>query len=128
MDGTFPVEVFSPSVHNILTMGCGNNGFVRRPLSSGVAAGAVYEQATSLKVESLARGRPGNEISARQWEILISPDRNLLGGFLSCWEKESALSEAFIGEERGIVADAFDTTIGLESGAQGLSGSRRPGQ
>ncbi|MCS3697251.1 hypothetical protein GGP73_001946 [Salinibacter ruber] len=70
----------------------------------------AYEQATSLKVEALAlmdkatapyaehadavqhlktelekayefaKGRPENEISARQWRILIDPDRDLLGG------------------------------------------------
>jgi hypothetical protein len=107
---------------------------------------AAYERATSLKVESLAlmelaaepfeghetkardlalevqkayefaRGRPGNEISARQWEILADPGGNLLGGFLSRWEKESVLSKAFIAEAKSIVADAFDTIIGLESG------------
>jgi hypothetical protein len=163
---TFPVEVFFPCGHNILTMGTANNGFVPRSLSAFAAAllvsavlllapacatispfsEAAYERATSLKVESLAlmelavepfeghekevrelvlevekayefaRGRPRNEISARQWEILADPDGNLLGGFLSRWERESALSNAFVAEAKRIVADAFDTIIGLESG------------
>lgn len=115
----------------------------------------AYEQATSLKVESLAlmdaatepfaqhepavrqlqtdlqkahefaRGRPRNEISARQWAILIDPDRNLLGGFLRRWESEETLSPAFTREAKRLVSDAFDTIIGLESGkikAEEISG------
>lgn len=106
----------------------------------------AYEQATALKVEALAlmrhaqepferhratvedlmtrvdkayefaRGRPRNEISAQQWEILRDPNRNLLGGFLRRWASQSALSAPFIEEARGIVSDAFDVIIGLESG------------
>lgn len=63
-----------------------------------------------------AKGRPNNDISARQWEIMVDPDRNLMGGFLVRWEEEQTLSPAFIGEYSGVVADAFDTIIGLESG------------
>ncbi|MBI2950563.1 hypothetical protein HYY27_00640 [bacterium] len=107
---------------------------------------AAYEQATSLKVEALtlmdraselfvdhrveaealtlrvekayefAKGRPKNEISTRQWAILKDPDRNLLGGFLKRWKAQSTLSGVFIQEAKGLVADAFDKIIGLESG------------
>lgn len=106
----------------------------------------AYQQATSLKVEALAlmdkatepyenhkkqveelqtkiekayeyvKGQPKNELSARQWEILKDPERNLLGGFLKRWKKESTLSNVFIKEAKGLVADAFDTISGLESG------------
>lgn len=106
----------------------------------------AYRQATDLKVESLglmrratepfeehrreveelreglakafefARGRPRNEISARQWEILIDPGGRLLGGFLARWERDGALSAVFVEEMRSVVSDAFDTIIGLESG------------
>lgn len=106
----------------------------------------AYEQATSLKVEALAlmdeatgayaehaqavqqlktdlekahefaKGRPNNEISARQWRILIAPERDLLGGFLADWEEQSSFSEAFIEEKKTQVARAFDTIIELESG------------
>ncbi len=106
----------------------------------------AYEQATSLKVDALAlmeratepyadhsaavdsltvrlakayefaNGRPKNDVSARQWHILIDPGRNLLGGFLARWKKESKLSPTFVTEARGLVSDAFDTIIGLESG------------
>ncbi len=106
----------------------------------------AYEQATSLKVESLdlmdkavedyadhqqaaealqtnlqkaleySKGRPDNEFSTRQWEILLSPDRNLLGYFLKRWKDEGKLSPAYTKEAKGLVSDAFDTIIGLESG------------
>ncbi len=106
----------------------------------------AYERATSLKVDALAlmerasepyadhsaavdsltvrlakayefaKGRPQNEVSARQWQILIDPGRNLLGGFLARWSKESKLSATFVAEAKGLVSDAFDTIIGLESG------------
>lgn len=106
----------------------------------------AYEQAISLKVESLAlmdnatapfaecrqevralrlkidkayeyaRWLPKNEISARQWEVLKDSDRHLLGGFLERWRKESVLSKGYVEEKKRQVADAFDTIIGLESG------------
>jgi len=106
----------------------------------------AYEQATSLKVEALAlmdaatapyaehadaveqlqtelrkaheyaKGRPHNEISARQWRILVDPDRDLLGGFLADWKRQSSFSSAFVEEKKAQVARAFDTIIELESG------------
>lgn len=106
----------------------------------------AYDQATSLKVEALAlmeeattpyrkhaaavdqlrmdlrkahefaRGRPRNEISARQWSILIDPERDLLGGFLRDWKQQSTLSTAFVREKKTQVSKAFDTIIELESG------------
>ena len=106
----------------------------------------AYQYATSLKVEALmlmdkgtepyathqaevealttrvdiayeyAKGRPNNEVSTRQWEILKDPNRHLLGGFLQRWKDASQLSQPFVTEAKGLVADAFDTIIGLESG------------
>jgi hypothetical protein len=68
------------------------------------------------KAYEYAKGRPNNEISTKQWEILINPDGNLLGGFLKRWEAEGKLSQMFVAEMQIMVADAFDTIIGLESG------------
>lgn len=106
----------------------------------------AYQQAVSLKVESLdlmdkatenfsahqtaveqlqtdlqkayqyAQGRPKNETTTRQWEILIDPEGNLLGGFLARWEEKGNMSEVFIEENKKIISDAFDTIIELESG------------
>lgn len=107
---------------------------------------AAYEQATSLKVDSLAlmakatepyaqyekeiaelmlkaekayeyaKGKPKNEISTRQWEILRDPNKNLLGGFMRRWKENEQLSSTFIKEAKGLVSDAYDTIVGLESG------------
>lgn len=107
---------------------------------------AAYDQATSLKVESLAlideatepyaehaeavealqtelrkahefaKGRPNNKISTRQWKILISRDRELLGGFLRDWKEDSTVSPAFVEQKKEQIAEAFDTIIELESG------------
>jgi hypothetical protein len=79
------------------------------------------ENVTYLKTElrkayEFALGRPNNELSAGQWEILINEDGNLLGGFLKRWETEKTLSEMFVTEMQTLVSDAFDTIIGLESG------------
>jgi len=114
--------------------------------SVSVFSPEAYKQAVDLKVESLnlmsdatmqyedfeedvvhlktelakayefSKGRPNNEISTRQWEILINPDGNLLGGFLKRWEEEETLSQMFLTEMQVLVGDAFDTIIGLESG------------
>lgn len=106
----------------------------------------AYEQAVSLKVDALAvmgnatepfdahraevealrsevekayefaHGRPKNDLSARQWALLKDPERNLLGGFLARWETAGSLSPLFVTESQRLVAGAFDTIIGLESG------------
>jgi hypothetical protein len=117
----------------------------------------AYEQAVSLKVDALAlmtkarepfrghrpevealasrvekayefaRGLPDNEIATAQWALLKDPERRLLGGFLRRWEKDSTLSETFIVEAKALVADAFDTIIGLESGRIGADQVPPPG-
>jgi hypothetical protein len=114
--------------------------------SISVFSPEAYKQAVDLKVESLnlmsaatmpytdyeedviylnteldkafefSKGRPDNEISTEQWEILIDQEGNLLGGFLKRWETEGTLSEMFVAEMQTLVSDAFDTIIGLESG------------
>ena len=106
----------------------------------------AYEQATSLKVDALAimdkasepflkhqsevevlrlnidkayeyaKGRPKNDETTHQWEIIKNPSRNSLGGFLKRWEEDSILSAQFINEAKGIVSNGFDAVIGLESG------------
>ncbi|MCC5915191.1 MAG: hypothetical protein JJU46_12495 [Balneolaceae bacterium] len=63
-----------------------------------------------------AKGRPDNEISTRQWQIMVDPDRSLMIGFLDRWKDRERLSPAFIREYRELVSEAFDQIIGLESG------------
>lgn len=121
-------------------------GLVAGCTSIALYSEVAYQQAVSLKVESLAlmdkasedfsahkaevadlklklskaweyaKGRADNELSAKQWEILIDPEGHLMGGFLKRWEQDGTLSPAFAQEAKGLVSDAFDTIIGLESG------------
>ena len=69
-----------------------------------------------LKAYEYAKGRPANEVSTRQWEIMIDSEGNLMGGFFTRWENRGTLPPAFIREFRDVISDAFDTIIGLESG------------
>ena len=91
-------------------------------MSSATMPFADYEEEVLLltteldKAFEFSKGRPDNEISTEQWEILIDQEGNLLGGFLKRWETEGTLSEMFISEMQLLVSDAFDAIIGLESG------------
>lgn len=69
-----------------------------------------------LKAWEYAKGRPNNETSARQWEMLIDPEHNRLGNFFIRWEERERLSPALVREYRLIISDTFDTIISLESG------------
>jgi hypothetical protein len=78
-------------------------------------------EADSLKKElrfayEYAKGRPGNDAVTREWEIMINPDRNHIGGFLRIWKEDLILSPVFVDEARGVIGEAFDKIIGLESG------------
>ena len=68
------------------------------------------------KAYEYARGRPKNEVSTQQWEILRNPDGHLVGGFMRAWQDKQELSRTFIDDMKGVVADAFDTISALESG------------
>jgi len=76
----------------------------------------IYLNTELDKAFEFSKGRPDNEISTEQWEILINEEGNLLGGFLKRWQTEGSLSEMFVTEMQIVVGDAFDTIIGLESG------------
>ena len=69
-----------------------------------------------LKAREYARGRPYNDITTRQWEIMVDTDGFMAGGFLSRWASEDSLSWAFIQEASLQIASGFDTIIRLESG------------
>ena len=107
---------------------------------------AAYEHATSAKVDALAlmdkatdsfsahakevesvnltlrkayeydKGRPLNAITLKQWDLLLSPDHDLLGGFLRDWKRKGQFKPVAVSEKKKQVADGFDQIIGLESG------------
>jgi hypothetical protein len=108
----------------------------------------AYQQAVDLKVESLnlisqadhsykdyqkevndliqkidkayeyAKGRKDNDLSTKQWEILINPDGHLFGSFLKKWKSEDKLSSTYLNEKLKQISDAYDEVINLESGKQ----------
>ena len=80
---------------------------------------ATEVKALRLDVEKAyeyARGRPKNEVSTKQWEIIRDPNGHSLGGFLKRWEGQKTLNQAFVDEAKKVVADDLDQVIGLESG------------
>ena len=66
----------------------------------------AYEYACSL---------PKNNLTARQWQVLKDPDRNLLGGFFNYWQQKEKLTQEFIAEISGEISRAFDAIIKLET-------------
>ena len=62
-----------------------------------------------------AKGRPNNEDTAQQWEILLDPSGALLGGYLARWEREKTLGAEFAAEKVKQIGKAFDEIIRLES-------------
>lgn len=106
-----------------------------------------YQNATTLKAETLAlmdkatepydahvkdadrlfvelnkayeydKGLMANNITTKQWEILIKKDGDLIGSFFSIWAKNkpNGLSPVFISEFRQLVSDSFDELICLEA-------------
>lgn len=63
-----------------------------------------------------ALGRPQNEYSTKQWELMRDPDGHLLGGFIARWQQQERLSATFIAAAKPLIEQAFDSIIGLESG------------
>ena len=96
---------------------------------------AAYEHATSAKVDALAlmdratgdysghekeiaavqleldkayeydRGRPLNEITLKQWDLLLSPEHDLFGGFLRDWKRKGQFKPVAISEKKKQVAE-----------------------
>jgi len=114
-----PISVFSPDAYkqavDLKVEALNLMSFAASPYAD-YEEEVLYLKTELKKAYEFALGRPNNEISAGQWEILINEEGNLLGGFLKRWEVEDALSEMFVSEMQMLVSDAFDTIIGLESG------------
>lgn len=106
----------------------------------------AYTNAVSLKVESLAlmekasdscskhineindleikiekahqyvQWLPRNELTVKQWEILMKPNGGLLGEFLKRWKDEAVLSKGYVSESKKMISEAFNEIIKLETG------------
>jgi len=67
------------------------------------------------KAYEFVNGSPSNSISAKQWYILKKSDGEMFGKFALRWKEKSTLTQTFIDEFKGPVADAFDEIICLEA-------------
>lgn len=104
-----------------------------------------YQQSTGIKVEALTlmdkantpyashqpevealllkarkaleyeKHRPKNTESTRMWEIMLTPNKNLLAGFLEKWKNGGPQNPALIDEAKKQVEEGFDAIIKLES-------------
>ena len=68
------------------------------------------------KAYEYERGRPLNTITLKQWEVLVDPDRDLLGGFLKEWKESGRLLPVYVKDKQDKISVAFDEIIQLESG------------
>jgi len=66
------------------------------------------------KAYEYAKGIPKNEISTKQWEIILNPKGGSLYGFLTLWEKNGKLSKEFVAEKDKQIGKQFDQIIELE--------------
>jgi hypothetical protein len=64
------------------------------------------------------KGRPRNQITVQLWTKLLSPNGNLLGGFIRYWKTRGELHPAYIEEKKKDIEDAFDQIIQLEQGKE----------
>lgn len=78
---------------------------------------AVQHLETELrKADKFAKGLPNNALSAQQWKMSISPQRDLHGGFPRDWQEDTTKSAVFVERKMEQVAAVFVTIIQLESG------------
>lgn len=68
------------------------------------------------KAYEYERGRPLNQDTIAQWDLLRDPNRDLLGGFLSEWKQDGPLKPVYIKRKKAQIGKAFDEIILLESG------------
>jgi hypothetical protein len=75
---------------------------------------------TALKVEmqkiyEYDKNLPKNVITTKQWEIIIDSSGHSMGGFLSRWQKEGKLGNAFVTDKAKQIGLDFDQIILLEA-------------
>jgi outer membrane murein-binding lipoprotein Lpp len=61
-------------------------------------------------------GRPLNGDTVAEWQKILNPDGDLLGGFLRDWKADGPVLPAQITQKKKQIGKAFDTIIQTESG------------
>lgn len=79
------------------------------------AQDAEFVQLRGLQALEYAKAKEDNYQTVKQWEILMDPDGNLLGGFLKKWEdKGSGFKMPFLSGVKKNIFSAIDEIIRLE--------------
>jgi len=68
-----------------------------------------------LKAYLYDKNRPKNEITTAMWELLLNPDGNLYGGFITRWKTDKKLGAFFVKEAKLKIQQNFDRIAQLES-------------
>jgi|GEM_PF-1631943 len=82
-------------------------------------ADEVY--ALNVKIDAayeFAAGTPNNLLSAKQWDLIRSPDGQLYGTFVVFWRTRGSLRTDFRDQFSEQIAEAFDEIICLEANKQ----------
>ena len=86
------------------------------------AINALMSQAK--KAQEYAKGIPKNNLTTEQWDIMLSPKHNLLGGVIEKWKKESKLNKSFINNVKVQIEQGFNNIIDLELGKNKPAGDK----
>jgi hypothetical protein len=67
------------------------------------------------KIYEYEKNRPKNAITTKMWQKMEDSTGHLYGGFIQRWKQQGKLSDAFVNDEKELVAKSFDQIAGLES-------------
>ncbi|MGN6340491.1 MAG: hypothetical protein ACTHML_05990 [Ginsengibacter sp.] len=67
------------------------------------------------KIYEYEKNRPKNSITTRMWQRMEDTSGHLYAGFIHRWKDQGKLSQAFVDDEKELVAKSFDQIAGLES-------------
>jgi hypothetical protein len=52
--------------------------------------------------------RKYNQVKVKQWNLLLAPDGYLLNGTFGKWQRDTTMSENFVGLQCKLIGEAFD--------------------
>ncbi|MEA4839943.1 MAG: hypothetical protein VB110_02930 [Bacteroidales bacterium] len=52
--------------------------------------------------------RKHNQVKVKQWNLLLAPDGYLLNGTFGKWQRDTTMSENFVGLQCKLIGEAFD--------------------
>jgi hypothetical protein len=73
-----------------------------------------------------SRGEAYNQLSTKQWQLLLNPDGDLYGKFLGEWQKRGSLNTVEVASWKVLLDRAFDNMICLEANKQSATACPAP--